>query len=254
MVNTRNTDSRLDGLEKAAGELEKGVDSLQVSVGNLNAQFQKTNERISAVASQLELFIAEMRKTNGRTTDEESAENLESGTAEKATTASLTMPSFDGSEAVGWLARAEQYFLVSNTPVENRVKVAMVALTGPALPWYQLLINRIPNLSWDRFLQELMKRFGNNGALDEYEAFAAVRHTGSLADYVAVFESRLALVPDLAYHQYLGFFLAGLRPDVRLQMKAAKVTNYSDAVQLALDIDQVPGNLPPYSGQSLTAS
>ena len=130
----------------------------------------------------------------------------------------------------------------------------MVALTGPALPWYQLLIKRIPNLSWDRFLQELMKHFGNNGALDEYEAFAAVRHTASLADYVAVFESRLALVLDLAYHQYLGFFLAGLRPDVRLQMKAAKVTNYSDAVQLALDIDQVPGNLPPYSGQSLTAS
>lgn len=81
------------------------------------------------------------------------------------------------------------------------MKVATVALAGQALPWYQLLIKRVPTLSWERFLHELMKRFGNNGALDYYEAFAAVRQTGSLAEYVAAFESRLAQVPNLAYHQ-----------------------------------------------------
>ena len=150
MVATRSTESRLDGLEKAAGDLEK-------TVGELNAQFLKTNERISAVASQLKLFIAEMRKTNAMigSAEEVSSDNLESGTAATGTTAMLAMPSFDGTEAVGWLARAVQYFLVSNTPLENRVKVAMVALTGPALPWYQLLIKHIPTLSWDRFYRSL---------------------------------------------------------------------------------------------------
>ena len=94
-----------------------------------------------------------------------------------------------------------------------------------------------------------MKRFGNNGAVDEYEAFAAVRHTGTLAEFVAAFEARLALVPNLAYHQYLGFFMAGLRHEVRTQMKAAKITNYTDAVQFVLDVDQVAGN-PPAQSQS----
>lgn len=136
-------------------------------------------------------------------------------------------------------------FLVSATAPEKRVGVAMVALAGPALPWYQLLIKRSPNLGWEQFIQELMKRFGNNGAVDEYEAFAVVRHTGTLAEFVAAFEARLALVPDLAYHQYLGFFLAGLRPEIRMQMKAAKITNYTDAVHFVLDVDQVAGNPPP---------
>ena len=45
------------------------------------------------------------------------------------------MPTFDGTEAVAWLAWAEQYFLVSATALEKRVGVAMVALAGPALPW-----------------------------------------------------------------------------------------------------------------------
>ena len=113
------------------------------------------------------------------------------------------MPNFDGSEALAWLARAEQYFLISGTPPEDRVGIAMVALAGTALPWYQLLRQRVPDLTWARFARELMKRFGGNGALNEYEAFAAVRHTSSLADFVAAFEARLAQVPDISCQQYL---------------------------------------------------
>ena len=245
MVATRSTDSRLDRLKKATGDLEKGVDSANESIADLTVQ-------VKVIQSQLDLLVKELRanhsnnKSGPKTgpTVEGSGENLEPNTATTEGSGSLTMPTFDGSDAMAWLARAAQYFLVQKTPSENRVKVAMVALAGQALPWYQLLIKRCPTLSWAEFIRELLKRFGNNGARDEYEAFAAVRHTGTLAEFIAAFESRLAQVPDLAYHQYLGFFMAGLRPEVRLQMKAAKIVDYADAVQLALGIDQAAGNLP----------
>ncbi|XP_042027001.1 uncharacterized protein LOC121774153 [Salvia splendens] len=98
-----------------------------------------------------------------------------------------------------------------------------------------------------------MKRFGDNIALDEYEAFAAVRHDSSLT--VATFEARLFQIPDLSNHQYLGFFLAAPRPDIRMHMKAANITNYSDAVQLALRIDHVAtGSLRPSVRRFLNVS
>lgn len=51
MVATRSTDARLNGLEQNVGEVEKRVDSVKAAVGELNAQFQKTDERVSAVTT-----------------------------------------------------------------------------------------------------------------------------------------------------------------------------------------------------------
>ncbi|XP_042016199.1 uncharacterized protein LOC121764209 [Salvia splendens] len=96
-----------------------------------------------------------------------------------------------------------------------------------------------------------MKRFGGTGALNEYEAFAAVHHTGSLTEFVAAFEPRLAQVPDISCQQYLGFFMAALRPEVQLQMKASKITTYKDAVELALDIDLMASAQPQRPAPSL---
>ncbi|XP_042016082.1 uncharacterized protein LOC121764058 [Salvia splendens] len=231
MVNSRG-DSRLDVVEKANAEL---------------------NERVTTLESKLDSLLVEMRAGFASLTPgtkvppegEASSENRESNSVSTGNNSESPMPTFDGTDALAWLARAEQYFLISNTASEKRVGVAMVALAGAALPWYQLLRKRVPDLSWARFARELMKRFGGNGALDEYEAFAAVRHTGSLAEYMAAFEARLAQVPDIACHQYLGFFMAALRPEVRLQMKAAKITSYEDAVELALDIDLLASQHPP---------
>ncbi|XP_047979195.1 uncharacterized protein LOC125221112 [Salvia hispanica] len=193
-------------------------------------------------------------KLQSKTVPEDDATSAtpETNSATIGATSAFPMPTFDGTEALAWLARAEQYFLISETSLEKRVGVAMVALAGPALPWYQLLRKRIPDLTWARFARELMKRFGGNGALDEYKALAAVRHTGSLAEYVAAFEARLAQVPNISCHQYLGFFMAALRPEVRLQMKAAKITSYEDAVELALDIDMLATAQPSRSAPALS--
>ncbi|XP_042045394.1 uncharacterized protein LOC121791530 [Salvia splendens] len=241
------TDTRLDVLEKATEEI--------------NARLQLSDGRAIALEAKVDAMVAEIRagfaainaKSGGPGTGEnDPPESSESNSTPTGGKTPSPMPTFEGTDALAWLARAEQYFLIAGTTPENRVGIAMVALAGPALPWYQLLRKRVPNLSWARFARELMKRFGGNGALDEYEAFAAVRHTGSLVDYVAAFEARLAQVPDIASHQYLGFFMAALRPEVRLQMKAAKITTYEDAVELALDIDSLTTAHAPKSGQSLT--
>ena len=49
VVNTRNTDTRLDGLEKVAGDLDKRIETLTTMVDELNIQCNTTNERVSGL-------------------------------------------------------------------------------------------------------------------------------------------------------------------------------------------------------------
>ena len=242
MVNTRSTESRLDGLEKAVGDLEKQTGTLTSMVDELNIQ-------CSGIGTKLDDLMAEIRATlaagSTSTPKQPILTTPPSGSGPtSATNSTLTMPTFDGTDALSWLTRAEQYFLVAGTLPENRLDVAMVALAGPALPWFQLLHRRLPTLTWDHLKLEIMKRFGDKMALDGYEAFASTRQEGSLTDFVTAFEARLVQIPDLADHQYLGFFLAALRPEIRMHMKAANITSYSDAVQMALQLDQLSGSQP----------
>ncbi|KAG6391158.1 hypothetical protein SASPL_148910 [Salvia splendens] len=57
------------------------------------------------------------------------------------------------------------------------------------------------------------------------------------SDYIASFESHLAQLPDLTDNQFLGFFLAKLKPHIRLQLSDR--TTYSDAVKMAKRIERM---------------
>ncbi|KAG6432638.1 hypothetical protein SASPL_104219 [Salvia splendens] len=129
--------------------------------------------------------------------------------------------------------RANQYFLVHNTPAERRVQVALIALAGPAMAWVQVLLRRSPLITWDDFSRELQIRFGTRVALDEYEALHTTIQVGSLNDYISSFESQLAQLPDLTERQYLSFFLGGLKPQIRMQIKDPNIAHYTDAIQMA---------------------
>ena len=72
-----------------------------------------------------------------------------------------TFPTFDGSEALAWLAQANQYFLINKTPLDRRVDVAINAISGPTMLLLKLLRMRCSSLSWDKFTQELLRRFGD---------------------------------------------------------------------------------------------
>ncbi|XP_042002437.1 CTTNBP2 N-terminal-like protein [Salvia splendens] len=181
MVNSR-ADTRLDELEKATYDLQQGRLLLDAAVKELNAQFRRTDDQVTEVRTELTAMLQEMRagfaslklKDTSNPDDGSTSANQGSKTTTAGGTSASPMPTFDGSDALAWLARAEQYFLISGTASEDRVGVTMVALAGAALPWYQLLRQRVPDLTWARFARELMKRFGGNGVLNVYEAFAAV--------------------------------------------------------------------------------
>ncbi|KAG6394568.1 hypothetical protein SASPL_145157 [Salvia splendens] len=106
-------------------------------------------------------FAALNHKFGATPEDGASSENRDSNSVSAGNKSTSPMPIFDGSEPLVWLARANQYFLVNKTSSDRRVDVAMLAIDGPAKPWKQLLVRRCPSLSWDKFVQELLQRFGD---------------------------------------------------------------------------------------------
>ncbi|KAL2952969.1 hypothetical protein AAZX31_19G140700 [Glycine max] len=63
----------------------------------------------------------------------------------------VDLPPFVGDNPVGWLAKAETYFSVQNTPSETCISLAQICMEGKTWHWFKFLSNFDPNLHWDSF-------------------------------------------------------------------------------------------------------
>ncbi|KAD2028400.1 hypothetical protein E3N88_41992 [Mikania micrantha] len=70
-----------------------------------------------------------------------------------------------------------------------------------------------------------------------YEQLATIRQSHSIFDYIDDFEYVLSLVPPLPESQTLGYFIAGLKDDVKQQVRLHRPTSCIDAMYLAKDVE-----------------
>ncbi|KAG6421417.1 hypothetical protein SASPL_117969 [Salvia splendens] len=217
---TTRMETRVEGLEKAMEEHNTRLGAIENQLRD-QAAYQRTEfEQLR------QLLTARSSGSSGSSNSHGAATE---GNNILATPLSLQqsmeLPSFEGEDVLSWIARANQYFLVHNTPAERRVQVALIALAGPAMAWVQVLSRRSPLITWDDFSRKLQIRFGTRVALDEYEALHTTIQVGSLDDYISSFESRLPQLPDLTERQYLSFFLGGFKPQIRMQIKDPNIAH-----------------------------
>lgn len=81
----------------------------------------------------------------------------------------IDLPGFDGSDPMGWIARAEQYFEINATPPQNKVQIACICLEGSAIHWYRWIKKKISVLTWERLIEELLKRYSGRKAMNPFE-------------------------------------------------------------------------------------
>jgi len=60
----------------------------------------------------------------------------------------VEFPRLDGRDVQGWIYRCEQFFVVDETPLGPRVKIAAIHLEGKALMWHQTHMKAIPIGQW----------------------------------------------------------------------------------------------------------
>ncbi|WVZ24535.1 hypothetical protein V8G54_003079 [Vigna mungo] len=145
----------------------------------------------------------------------------------------FNLPTFDGSDALGWIFKVTQFFEFHQTPIDQRIQVALFYLVGPALAWFQWMFNNGLLTSWEAFLHALELRYAPSKFEDPIAAICKLTQTNTLPKYLAEFETLANRISDLPQSFYLSCFTSGLKPHIRREILALQPADLPHAIALA---------------------
>ncbi|XP_057790733.1 uncharacterized protein LOC131007835 [Salvia miltiorrhiza] len=242
VATTRSTEDRLGQLEKVVGELQTSLVTLTATVDSNRSTIESQLAAILAAVSHHDKPPVLPHHTPDPTGTPPISLPLQR----------MDLPVFDGLEPRGWIARANQYFLVHQIADNQKLQIAIIAMSGAALSWLHLFLRRTPNPAWPDFTRALLERFGDASTFNTYEALFLFRQTGSLEEHIAAFEGRAAQLPiPLSDDQMLGYFLGGLKSSVRDRIQDTALTNYDSAVRAARRAER-PSTVPGSFSRAVT--
>ncbi|MCI38305.1 retrotransposon gag protein, partial [Trifolium medium] len=93
-------------------------------------------------------------------------------------------------------------------------------MEGPTIHFFNSLIGEEENLTWERLKEALLERYGGHGEGDVYEQLKELKQEGSVEEYITEFEYLTAQIPRLPEKQFLGYFLHGLKTEIRGKVRS----------------------------------
>lgn len=72
----------------------------------------------------------------------------------------IEVPQFNGADLEDWIFNIQKYLALYNTPIEQRVKLASLHMTGAPFAWHKWMQQANLITTWDAFLEALGVRFG----------------------------------------------------------------------------------------------
>jgi hypothetical protein len=158
----------------------------------------------------------------------------------------VELPMFNGEDPAGWISRAEVYFRVQGTRPEVKVSLAQLCMEGPTIHFFNSLFSEEEEVTWEQLKEALLERYGGHGDGDVYELLTELKQSKSVDEYVTEFEYLTAQIPKLPDKQFLGYFLHGLKEEIRGRVRSlmvagnlsrAKVIQVARAVEKELSKD-----------------
>ncbi|XP_034684112.1 uncharacterized protein LOC117913267 [Vitis riparia] len=111
-------------------------------------------------------------------------------------------------------------------------------LEGIALQWHRWLTKFREPLSWNDFTKAVLLRFGPTEYEDPSEALSRLKQTTTVAAYQEAFEGLSHQVDGLPEPFLIGCFIAGLRDDIRLDVKIKQPRTLASAIGVARLIEE----------------
>ncbi|KAL5764629.1 hypothetical protein ACOSP7_016982 [Xanthoceras sorbifolium] len=155
----------------------------------------------------------------------------------------LSFPKFNGEDPMGWVFKAEQYFEFKEIAMDQQVQLASFHLEGIALQWHRWLTKFRGPMTWNEFTKALLLRFGPTDYEDPSEALTRLKQTSTVSAYQEMFEELSHRVDGLPENFLVGCFIAGLRDEIRLDVKIKQPRSLTDAIGVARLIEERNGLL-----------
>ncbi|KAL5834386.1 hypothetical protein ACOSQ4_013883 [Xanthoceras sorbifolium] len=150
----------------------------------------------------------------------------------------LNFPTYRGDNPTGWIFKAEQYFEFKNINSQQQVQLASFHLEEVALQWYWWYTKFRGPLSWNEFTKAILHRFGPTDYDDPSEALSWLKQTSTVNAYQEAFEKLSYKVDGLSKNFLVGSFIAGLKDDVRLDVRVKQPKTLSDTISVAHLIEE----------------
>ncbi|PNY17867.1 hypothetical protein L195_g014621, partial [Trifolium pratense] len=223
----RGMDDKIASLEAEISGVKTTLANMEINQAKLIAMFEKSigksvevgNERIVEDPTQkiAEGSAQRVSQSGSNQLDGEALAEF------RRSVKKVELPMFVGEDPAGWISRAEIYFRVQNTRPEIKVNLAQLCMEGPTIHFFNSLINENEELNWEQLKHALLERYGGHGEGDVYEQLTELRQRGSVDDYINDFEYLTAQIPRLPDKQFLGYFLHGLKEEVRGKVRSLSV-------------------------------
>ncbi|MCH91412.1 retrotransposon gag protein [Trifolium medium] len=218
--------------------LEATVEEMKSTMGTLVQQMQQHGALLAEISKQLGL----RRSNESTSTNPPVRENsVEASTMNESRLAGkkVKLPLFEGDDPVTWITRTEIYFDVQQTPDEMRVKLLRLSMEGPTIHWFNLLMQTEDHLSWEKLKKSLIVRYGGRRLENPFEELMTLKQSGSVEEFVEAFELLSSQVGRLHEEQYLGYFMSGLKPQIRRRVRTLNPLNRMQMMRIAKDVVEV---------------
>ncbi|XP_060178356.1 uncharacterized protein LOC132608338 [Lycium barbarum] len=146
----------------------------------------------------------------------------------------IEFPRFSGEDLRTWLYKVEQFFSVEDISIHQRLKLVAIHFDGDALQWHQGYMKaraHLPLPTWEEYLYALADRFGAEYT-DPMTELMRVKHTGSVKEYQAAFDSVMTRL-NLSVEHSISIFLNNLRPELSDAVRIGNPCNLPQAYYLA---------------------
>ncbi|KAL8143387.1 hypothetical protein V2J09_016419 [Rumex salicifolius] len=151
--------------------------------------------------------------------------------------AKIDFPRFEGGDPRGWVLKADKYFRYFEVADDMKVEVAAMHLDGDALDLYAWVNGEGHILGWDDLVRVFQEHYGPPDFQNPDEFLCSVRQTGTIAEYRLEFARRAARVVDWSENALLGVFIAGMREELKSEVRIHKPRSVYKAASLALEYE-----------------
>lgn len=88
---------------------------------------------------------------------------------ERGTRKRVELPTFDGTDPMGWIAKAEKFIDLKKITEKEKMKLVYICMEGGVSYWFRFWRKKSKNPSQRMFTEALMRRFGglNRGTIFE---------------------------------------------------------------------------------------
>ncbi|XP_028776266.1 uncharacterized protein LOC114733022 [Neltuma alba] len=145
----------------------------------------------------------------------------------------VDFPRFDGSDALNWIFKAEQYFKYYEMTDAQKLVIASVHMEGEVLPWFQMLerTGRVP--TWYTLVKAVEAQYGPSEFNCARSQLFKLVQRGPLDEYNEKFIALANRTEEIPESALLDCYLGGLKPELKKEVLVQRPLTVLKAMSIA---------------------